>query len=95
MLARQRQFGELTGEDAGSPVQVAFVQTEARFDGWKPESGAVLPYSPRTDVVEALAAGEARWARAQHARSIAGGQGAGRRGFESVGAKLRAAFHCP
>ena len=39
MLARQRQFGELTGEDAGSPVQVAFVQTEARFDGWKPESG--------------------------------------------------------
>ena len=40
MLARQRQFGELTGEDAGSPVQVAFVQTEARFDGWKPERGA-------------------------------------------------------
>ena len=47
MLARQRQFGELTGEDAGSPVQVAFVQTEARFDGWKPESGAVLPYLRR------------------------------------------------
>ena len=59
MLARQRQFGELTGEDAGSPVQVAFVQKEARFDGWKPESGAVLPYSPQTDVVEALVAGEA------------------------------------
>ena len=59
MLARQRQFGELTGEDAGSPVQVAFVQTEARFDGWKPESGAVLPYSPEADVVEALVAGEA------------------------------------
>jgi hypothetical protein len=59
MLARQRQFGELTGEDAGSPVQVAFVQTEAAFDGWKPEGGGVLPYSPATDVVEALVAGEA------------------------------------
>jgi hypothetical protein len=59
MLARQRQFGELTGEDAGSPVQVAFKQTAASFDGWKPESGTVLQYSPTADVVEALAAGEA------------------------------------
>ena len=57
MLARQRQFGELTGEDAGSPVQVAFVQKEARFDGWKPESGTLLPYSPQTDVAEAHCGG--------------------------------------
>lgn len=59
MLARQRQFGELTGEDAGSPVQVAFVQTETPFDGWRPTGGDLLPYSPRADVVEALVAGEA------------------------------------
>jgi hypothetical protein len=92
MLARQRQFGELTGEDAGSPVQVAFVQTEARFDGWKPERGAVLPYSPEADVVEALVAGEAAGPahstldRLQAARALAAAVST------SVGAKLRAAF---
>ncbi|HKP44572.1 hypothetical protein [Mycobacterium sp.] len=59
MLARQRQFGELSGEDAGSPVQVTFVQTETPFDCWRPAGGVVLPYSPQTDVVEALVAGEA------------------------------------
>lgn len=58
MLARQRQFGELTGEDAGSPVQATFVQTEARFDGWTTVGGAVLPYSPVTDVLEAVTSGE-------------------------------------
>jgi hypothetical protein len=58
-LARQRQFGELTGEDAGTPVQTTFTQVEQMFDGWRPEGGAVLPYSPAGDVVEALVAGEA------------------------------------
>jgi hypothetical protein len=58
-LARQRQFGELTGEDAGTPVQATFTQAERMFDGWQPEGGAVLPYSPAGDVVEALVAGEA------------------------------------
>jgi hypothetical protein len=58
-LARQRQFGELTGEDAGTPVQTTFTQSERMFDGWRPEGGAVLPYSPAGDVVEALVAGEA------------------------------------
>ena len=58
-LARQRQFGELTGEDAGTPVQATFTQVERKFDGWQPEGGAVLPYSPTEDVVEALVAGEA------------------------------------
>jgi hypothetical protein len=57
-LARQYQFGELTGEDAGTPVQATFTQTERMFDGWQPERGAVLPYSPSGDVVEALVAGE-------------------------------------
>ena len=58
MLARQRQFGELTGEDAGSPVQVAFVQTEMPLDSWRPTGGTLSPYSPAKDVVEALVAGE-------------------------------------
>src|SRR4029077_12027328 len=50
MLARQRQFGELTGEDAGSPVQVAFVQTETPLDSWRPIGGdLLLPYTPATD----------------------------------------------
>jgi hypothetical protein len=95
MLARQRQFGELTGEDAGSPVQVAFVQTETRLDGWKPEDGAVLPYSPVTDVVEALVAGEAAGPahstldRMQAGRALAAAVPA------SVGAALRAAFPLP
>jgi len=59
MLARQRQFGELTGEDAGSPVQVEFRELEVALDGWKALDGDARPYSPRTDVLEALIAGEA------------------------------------
>ena len=95
MLARQRQFGELTGEDAGSPVQVAFVQTERRFDGWKPESGTVLPYSPDSDVVEALVAGEAAGPahstldRAQAGRALAAALSS------AIGGKLRTAFPLP
>jgi len=59
MLARQRQFGELTGEDAGSPVQVAFVEQQVALDGWKTLDGEAQAYSPRSDVLEALVAGEA------------------------------------
>jgi hypothetical protein len=92
MLARQRQFGELTGEDAGSPVQVAFVQKEARFDGWKPESGAVLPYSPQTDVVEALVAGEAAGPAHSTLDRVQAGRALAAAVSTSVGAKLRAAF---
>jgi hypothetical protein len=92
MLARQRQFGELTGDDAGSPVQVAFVQKEARFDGWKPESGAVLPYSPQTDVVEALVAGEAAGPAHSTLDRVQAGRALAAAVSKSVGAKLRAAF---
>ena len=95
MLGRQRQFGELTGEDAGSPVQVAFVQTEARFDGWKPESGAVLPYSPVTDVVEALAAGEAAGPAHSTLDRLQAGRALAAAVSKSVGGKLRAAFPLP
>jgi hypothetical protein len=95
MLARQRQFGELTGEDAGSPVQVTFTHSEARFDGWRPESGPVLPYSPQSDVVEALAAGEASGPthstldRAQAGRALSSAVS------KSIDGKLRAAFPLP
>jgi len=95
MLARQRQFGELTGEDAGSPVQVAFVQAETRFDGWKPESGAVLPYSPQTDVVEALAAGEAAGPAHSTLDRLQAGRALASAVSTSVGAKLLAAFPLP
>ena len=95
MLARQRQFGELTGEDAGSPVQVAFVQSEALFDGWKPESGPVLPYSPRTDVVEALAAGEAAGPAHSTLDRLQAGRALAAAVSKSVAAKLRAAFPLP
>jgi len=92
MLARQRQFGQLTGEDAGSPVQVAFVQKEARFDGWKPESGAVLPYSPQTDVIEALVAGEAAGPAHSTLDWVQAGRALAAAVSKSVGAKLRATF---
>ena len=92
MLARQRQFGELTGEDAGSPVQVAFVQTEARFDGWKPESGAVLPYSPDADVVEALAASEAAGPAHSTLDRLQAGRALAAAVSKSVAAKLHTAF---
>jgi hypothetical protein len=95
MLARQRQFGELTGEDAGSPVQVTFVQSEVRFDGWKPESGPVLPYSPRTDVVEALAAGEAAGPAHNTLDRLQAGRALAAAVSKSVAAKLRAAFPLP
>jgi hypothetical protein len=95
MLARQRQFGELTGEDAGSPVQVAFVQTEARFDGWKPQNGALLPYSPAADVVEALAAGEAAGPAHSTRDRMEAGRALAAAVSQSVGGKLHAAFPLP
>jgi hypothetical protein len=95
VLARQRQFGELTGEDAGSPVQVTFVQSEALFDGWKPESGSVLPYSPRTDVVEALAAGESAGPAHSTLDRLQAGRALAAAVAKSVAAKLRATFPLP
>jgi hypothetical protein len=95
MLARQRQFGELTGEDTGSPVQVAFMQAEARFDGWKPESGAVLPYSAEADVVEALVAGESAGPAHSTLDRLQAGRALAAAVSSSVGAKLRAAFPLP
>jgi hypothetical protein len=92
LLARQRQFGELTGEDAGSPVQVAFVQREARFDGWKPASGSVLPYSPEADIVEALVAGEPAGPAHSTLDRVQAGRALAAAVSTSVGAQLRAAF---
>ncbi len=92
MLARQQQFGELTGADVGLPVQVAFQQTESLLDGWRTESGPALAYSPQTDVVEALVAGEAAGPahstldRLQAGRALAGAVSS------AVAAQLRSAF---
>ena len=59
-LARQRQFGELAGEDTGSPVKVTFRRHERVLDGWRPSGSAdgPLEYDPRRHVLEALVAGE-------------------------------------
>ena len=44
MLARQRQVGELTGEDAGSPV-VAQIQYMTRtLTGYQPIGGPAVPF---------------------------------------------------
>lgn len=58
-LARQRQFGELAGEDTGSPVQVALRMRTDVLDGWRPAGAEHLhPYDPHREVLEALVAGE-------------------------------------
>jgi hypothetical protein len=44
MLARQRQVGELTGEDAGSPVVAQIQYLTRRLTGYKPAGGAAVPY---------------------------------------------------
>ncbi|HET9020949.1 MAG TPA: hypothetical protein VFN34_03615 [Ornithinibacter sp.] len=58
-LARQRQFGELAGEDTGSPVQAALRIRTDPLDAWRP-SGAdeLLPYDADGQVLEAVVAGE-------------------------------------
>ncbi len=58
-LARQRQFGELAGEDTGSPVQVGLRLRADPIDGWRPAgTDDMLPYDPHREVLEALVAGE-------------------------------------
>ena len=60
MLGRQRAFGELTGEDSGSPIQVDLRLHADPLDGWFPmDHGAgVLPFDPGTEVLDAVVAGE-------------------------------------
>ena len=41
MLARQRQYGELTGEDAGSPIRVDFRITAHPLDGWSADGATI------------------------------------------------------
>lgn len=59
-LARQRQFGELAGEDTGSPVKVTFQRHELGLDGWRPAGSAEEPqaYDPARQVLEAIVGGE-------------------------------------
>jgi hypothetical protein len=95
MLARQQQFGELTGADAGTPSQVAFLQTETGLDGWKPQSGPVLPYSPQADVVEALVAGEAAGPAHSTLDRLQAGRALAAAVSGTVAAQLRSAFALP
>lgn len=58
-LARQRHFGELAGEDTGSPIQVSVRMRVDRLDGWRPpDTDAVLPYDPGREILEAVVGGE-------------------------------------
>ena len=58
LLARQYQFGELDGEDTGSPVQVDFRLASQPLDGWASAEGDMNPYDPRRDVLDSLVSGE-------------------------------------
>ena len=92
MLARQMQFGELAGADAGTPAQVAFQQGEVAFDGWKPESGTIAPYSPQADVVEALVAGEAAGPSHSTLDRLEAGRALAAAVSPTIAAQLRSAF---
>ncbi len=95
MLARQRQFGELAGEDAGSPAQVSFVQTEMRFDGWSPLDGEILPYAPDAEVLEAVVAGEATGPAHSMLDRIEAGRALAASLDDVIARKLRANFPVP
>lgn len=60
MLGRQHAFGELAGEDSGSPIQVDFQLRSDPIDGWSTIDTAdqVHPYNAATDVLDAAVAGE-------------------------------------
>jgi hypothetical protein len=60
-LGRQRAFGELTGEDTGSPIQVDFRLRTDPIDGWFPADADAQAqrYDPAIDVLDAAVAGEA------------------------------------
>lgn len=92
MLARQRQYGELAGEDAGSPIRVDFRVVSHPIDGWSADGEAVLPYDPASQVLEAVVAGES----AGPAHGLRDRIDAGRRIAAAVSAgvndALRAAF---
>ncbi len=95
MLARQVQFGELAGVDAGTPTQVAFQQTTTLFDGWKPEGGTALPYSPQSDVIEALVAGEAAGPSHSTLDRLEAGRALASAVTPAVAVLLRSAFPLP
>ncbi len=95
MLGRQRQFGELAGEDAGSPAHVTFVQTETRLDGWRAGYGEVLPYAPASEVLEAVVAGEAAGPAHSTLDRVRAGRALAAAVDSALAVKLRAAFPVP
>jgi hypothetical protein len=60
MLARQWQFGELTAEDAGSPVDVSVTSEAAPFSRVQlgPSDAPVVPYDPAQAPIEAIVEAE-------------------------------------
>jgi hypothetical protein len=88
MLARQRQYGELAGEDTGSPIRVDFRVVEHPIDGWSADGSTILPYDPSSQVLEAVVAGEA----ATPSHSLRDRIDAGRRIAASVGAAVNDAL---
>ena len=47
-LARQWQFGELQGEDAGSPIEARLVTARRSLHRYRPKAGPAVPYDPAT-----------------------------------------------
>lgn len=48
MLARQWQFGEFEGQDAGAPIQAKFFAETQSLEENPAENGTLLPYDPKT-----------------------------------------------
>jgi hypothetical protein len=88
MLARQRQYGELAGEDAGSPIRVDFRVVDHPIDGWSADGQTVLPYDSASQVLEAVVAGES----AGPSHSLRDRIDAGRRIASAVSAEVNDAL---
>jgi len=58
MLARQRQYGELAGEDTGSPIRVEVRVAQHPIDGWSADGEAIIPFDPSSQLLEAVVGGE-------------------------------------
>src|SRR5215211_7947281 len=60
-LSRQWQFGELQGEDAGSPIEARLVTSRRSLHRYRPNGGFAVPYDRRRRLRQ-------RW-NARHHRS--------------------------
>ncbi len=97
LLARQREFGELAGEDAGSPVHVQFRLRTDPIDGWSPQDAAGGPrsYDSRSQILEAVVAGESPAPAHSRRDHLDAGRRLATMVGEPLGTALRAAFPLP